>query len=1019
MTGITNSDKPSLFPGFKPYSPSEKEFFHGRDNEIRAITEKLISNRFVAIIGNHGCGKTSVINCGVIPFLQSGSNGGKEEWKTVYLTPGTDPVGNLAGAIAKASGRAELKINLTDVFNSNPDSLSVIIKNLIVSHNEKVLIIVDQFEELFRYGQKSIHPATADSAMIFVNLLMNAVDQEREHVFLVVAVSSEYISDCTKYYRFTQSVIINRSSVLIPDFQGETLKTLIDVLSNDAGFVVEQCLAEAIVNEAGYKNIPLPVIQHTMMRAWSMAELTAEGSLVLTTTDYQIAGGLDKSLEIHCEEIYGAFDGKQKQICEMVFRTIAEKGAGNVRVRRPSSLGLIRSVTGFTAEELCEVIQKFCSAGFLKCVGVIPPDDGTIIDIQYEPVLYLWGRLKGWIDEEALSADMYLRLSEMSALFQQGKKGLLEPPELNTFLNWRNKQKPTLQWAMRYDPAFERAMVYLRTSENEYLEKEEKRKEERKKRSIWRKFFMLSLGFIAIVLAIIALITLDRKAAREKELKLAELEKEAANSAASALLIRKIEADSVAVLAAQKESEALVQKENAERKRIEALISAREAQKKAETERMKADSAAKVAMMAKAGEETAIAQKNESFRLRMVSTAKSMAVKSLQFNGLKDLQSLLAYQAYLFNTRYKGHPNDPDIYNGLYNVARQYGNDYLRLLKGHTGRVVSMAFVPGRKELFTSGTDGRVIKWNLSRKEQNIQVVYSGPEIVEVMSVSPDAGWLACGTGNSLIRMIPIKGGSDLQYVLKGHSAKIQSLVFSFDGKYLYSAGLDGKVLKWDLAAKTSVDIRTGTVTVNSIDISSGGNFVAGVTSDGKGLIWDTGSGKDVLRIERQGKQIGIIRFKPSENLVAVGYSDGSLEIWNIDQRAIVSELKAHEGEINDICFNNPAAQMATAGKDGSMKIWDLNDLKAFPLTFTDSGDMVITIGFSSDGQLVVAGTASAGDNVIVRPATATLLAENICNGLTRNLTIDEWYNYVGKDIGYEQTCSEKEFTIKVRELKQ
>ena len=107
--------------------------------------------------------------------------------------------------------------------------------------------------------------------------------------------------------------------------------------------------------------------------------------------------------------------------------------------------------------------------------------------------------------------------------------------------------------------------------------------------------------------------------------------------------------------------------------------------------------------------------------------------------GQKDLQTLLAYQAYLFNKNNNGPDNDADIYAGLYNVALQYGSLNFKTFKGHTGDIKSIAFVPGRNEFFTSGNDGKVLKWSLEKKDQTLQVIYSGSDIIEVLAVSPDA----------------------------------------------------------------------------------------------------------------------------------------------------------------------------------------------------------------------------------------------------------------------------------------
>jgi len=331
--------------------------------------------------------------------------------------------------------------------------------------------------------------------------------------------------------------------------------------------------------------------------------------------------------------------------------------------------------------------------------------------------------------------------------------------------------------------------------------------------------------------------------------------------------------------------------------------------------------------------------------------------------------------------------------------------------------VRSIVFVPGKNEFYASDSRGRVLKWDTGNKEQNFRVIYSGNEVIEVMAVSPGSDWLACGGSDSGIKMIPVSGNEQL-YELKGHSGKIRSLVFSFDGKFLYSAAIDGKVIKWDLSSRSYIEISTDMMQITSMDLSSNNRFIAGISNQGKGLVWNPDQSSEKFRIEPQGKRISNVRFKPGENKIAVGYDDGTVELWDSERREKISEFRAHDGEINDIQFNGRLSQMATAGTDGKLKLWDTDDLLSPPVTFTDKEDAVIAFAFSPDGEVILSGTSGSQPKLTARPAYVDSFAADGCSYVTRNFTPEEWQAYVGKDITYEKTCSGADYNIKIREIR-
>jgi WD40 repeat protein len=1023
------TEKLNPFPGLRPFLPEESDLFFGREGESEEVLRKLLKNRFITVIGASGSGKSSLIYCGVLPRVKRHTDNNTSAWRILTFRPGNDPIGNLAEAfVENFQGGDNInpdKQSILNHLNSGPDGITKAVKSLTTGSNEKLLILVDQFEELFRYNTAGTGVIAGENASLFVSLLEDAAVKTDSDVYTIITMRSDFIGECAHFQGFTQ--LINNSNYLVPHMNRENYLAAIEGPVKYAGATIDQKLVDTLLNDIGDQTDQLPVLQHALMRTWAHWQELDEPGRPITFTDYDSVGTMSDAMSRHANEAFEELSVRGREICEKTFKTITEKGADNKGIRHPSRVKAIKSIVQCTSDELFEVVEKFriASRSFITPRENIPLTDDSVIDLSHESLMRLWDRLKEWVDDEAASVQMYLRLSEASAMFQQGKTTLWRPPDLQLAINWRDQHKPTLTWAERYDPAFERAIVYLRTSEKEYQAEEENKIMMQKRQMKRAKIVAMILGTASIIsvgfmlFAFVQKIQADRQTILAEDRRvLAEKETIRADSSSKVATYRKIIADSSANAAMLSAIEAQRERVKADSQKVIAVLNANAARKSEKNAIVQTDSATKAKERAIRNETIAKQQREEALRLRMLSIGKSMSIKSMQVQGQKDLQTLLAYQAFLFNKQNKGEPNDADIFAGLYNVAKQYGNINYKTFTGHKGEIKNIAFVPGKREFYTSGGDGKVLRWNLDNKDQNIQVVYSGTEIIEVLTVSPDANWLACGGNNSVIKMIPLKANSP-GYDLKGHTGIIKSLVFSFDGKFLYSASLDGKVLRWDLSARTSKNVTTDQLQINSIDISSNGNYLAGVSKDGKVIIWNPENTSDKFSLPTTGKIIKTVRFKPDENTLAVGYSDGYVDLWDLNKQKKISEIKAHTAEVSDIQFNTKYFQMATAGKDKTLKIWDTRNLTLPPINFNDNEDFVMVIEFSPDGQLVISGTyGEKGElNLSGRPTYVDLMAQDICSVLQRNLTQAEWATYVG-NVKYEETCPDKELNIKVNVIR-
>jgi WD40 repeat protein len=998
------------FPGLRPFAPEDNNLFFGREAEIDEAILKLLKNRYIAVIGTSGTGKSSLIYGGVLPKIMNLKIRESSAWKIISFNPGNDPFGNLAGALSDSlivPGQEKIvRETILSDLQGTTGNFSDIVRKYTLKHDDNVLLVIDQFEEIFRYLTPARSENSDKTAVAFAEFLVNSVIKPHVNVFIIITMRSEFLGECSHYKGLTQ--LVNNSNFLVPDMGTENWREVIEGPVNFAGATIEPELIEILLTWLTDKPGQLSVLQHVMMRTWARWQELGEPEKAISLADYDSVGTITNAVSIHAEEVFGQLSQKGREICAVLFKAVTRKGTDNKGLRYYSDIKTIKSIAGCSDEELFDVVEKLRSPkqSFITPGTGVILNDFSVIDLQDECLISRWDRLKDWINAEDSSKRIYLHISEASALYQQGKTGLLKPPDLTQAIDWRDQNNPTLSWAVQYNPAFERAMVYLRTSEKANLEEEQnkillQKRKAKRNRQISRVLgiaVLAALGFMFFEYA--QKMTAERQSVlSEKQRSEALKGKAIADSFAGIVFKQKLESDSTAAAALKNAEEAKEQK----------IV--------ADVQKSFAEKRAKEAVSQK---ELAEGQRDGTQQLRMLSVGKTMSLKSLQMTGQKDLQTLLAYQAYLFNKKNNGPDNDADIYAGLYNVALQYGNLNYKSYRGHPGDIRSIAFVPGKNEFFTSGNDGKVLKWSLDKKDQTLQVVYSGNDIIEVLAVSPDASWLACGSSNSSIRMIPLKG-NDIGYELSGHKGEIKSLIFSYDGKYLYSAALDGKVLKWDIAARTSLNVSTGSMEITSIDISSKGNYLAGISADGNVVVWNPGQNSDNFRIETAGKDIKVVKFDPANDLLAIGDADGNVELWDINIHKKLSEVKAHDGQVNDIKFNPALKQMATAGNDRKLKIFNIKepaDLTEPPVAFADNEGFVLVMQFSPDGQMIISGGSGNGNNLIRRPSHVDYLVQDVCNLVSRNMTQEEWNIYVGKDIPIEKTCLKSNLNIKIEPIK-
>ncbi len=477
------------FPGLRPYQDYEASMFFGRKDPAAEIIEKLGSQRFIAVVGTSGSGKSSIVNCGVLPTMYAGfylPRGSR--WRVVRTEPGGEPIRRLAervgGALADRLGgesgngqdsnrhlhSGQLEALSEAILRYGDDGLVSLVRQARLPRSDNVLVVVDQFEELFRYRDQ--HPSP-DEAKQFVQLLLRAAEADDEHIYIMLTMRSDYLGDCMLIPGLPEA--INDGIFLVPAMSRYEREQAVRGPIRVAGAAIEVPLVNRILDDVGDEMDQLPLLQHALMRTWQEWEEDARAAKEISLRYYLAtvkngAGGeadqseatvIERALDHHAHAVYESLTSEQRDIARRIFQAITEVDELGRRGRRPRRLGPIEGhsghgrhdleyVTGVPQSQLAPVIEvlRATHRSFLKPEprqelesGTVVGEDlhaGSVIDVWHESLIRNWTELKGWIDQESREAEIYTDLAKEAARDAEARE-LYRGAKLQTGLEWADR----------------------------------------------------------------------------------------------------------------------------------------------------------------------------------------------------------------------------------------------------------------------------------------------------------------------------------------------------------------------------------------------------------------------------------------------------------------------------------------------------------------------------------------------------------------------------------------------------
>jgi formylglycine-generating enzyme required for sulfatase activity len=398
-----NEPDASPFPGLGCFERKHAPVFFGQDEAVREAQAKVealtaSASRLLLILGASGCGKSSLLRAGLVPWLA-----GAEPGRWIVLDPfrpGGKPFRWLAAALLKARGTVAdpLGAGLLQTGHQIREQLEEL-RALNGQQDAKVVIPIDQLEELLGRGE-ALKEGEATEADDFLAALAELLKLEDSRVLILASLRSDFLGTLQLHPSRLDSLA--GDPILLGPLDVAGFRQVIEGPAQRVGLRLEKGLSDLLVQDTPSGDA-LPLLAFTLRELW---DGRAEGA-GLTLQQYADFGGLAGAVQRKADEVLSTSGATEEETEELerafIDRLVRLTSDGQV-AKQPARLEALspasRRLVGLFVEARLLVSGKGA--------------DGDQVEIAHEAMLRAWPKLVGWIEKGREALQLRQRVRRMA-----------------------------------------------------------------------------------------------------------------------------------------------------------------------------------------------------------------------------------------------------------------------------------------------------------------------------------------------------------------------------------------------------------------------------------------------------------------------------------------------------------------------------------------------------------------------------------------------------------------------------